>query len=304
MKKWAVISASAVRQHRPAQEGELLGPSNGNSVSGALVRRGLTLFEVVMALALLVALTGVVLPLLFGRTGELSFRETLLQVERAASVARAESQRLSQAVLFECRWSERERAYQLGTVTLSNASGDASPVDVRIAVSGLDGPGSDADAVRSEQLPELDVLLTLPPGCAIQRHIPEEYFEQAGTGAADALGLEEGFSPPGEAGTGTAGGLVEAALAAAERPRRIVLAVFLPDGTLMGDERLYLLGPDARVGVIKMSRWLGTVSVEQVRLDGPQEKAEQDSNDATETRSQAEDAAGRAATPGAEEDRP
>lgn len=267
-----------------------------------------------MALALLVALAGVVLPLLFGRTRDLSFRETLLQVERAASVARAESQRLSQAVLFECRWSERERAYQLGTVTLSSRSGDSSAVDVRSAALGLGGPGSDADEVLPEQLPELEVLLTLPPGCEIQRHIPEEYLEQAGTGAGDALGMEEGFGPSGQAGMGTAGGLVEAALAAAERPQRVVLAVFLPDGTLMGDERLYLLGPDARLGVITMNRWLGTVSAEQMRLDGPREHAEQDSDDAAATRSQAEDALARGAMPeagetpptsaGAEEDRP
>lgn len=214
-----------------------------------------------MALALLVALAGVVVPLLLGRTSDLSFRETLLQIERAASVARADSQRLSEAVLFECRWSEKDRVYRIGTALLSGGDDESGDNSV---VTNLPNFGESDDG--PDELPAFDVLLALPSAYEIRRRIPEEYFERAGAMQAAAFSMDEGSDPGSDLPADSARGFGDT-WAVTERPLRMVLAVFLPDGTLMGEERMYLLGPDTRVAAITMNRWLGRVSVERVRLE-------------------------------------
>lgn len=217
----------------------------------------------IVALALIGALATVVLPLMLDRTRDLSFDETVMQIERAASVARSDAQRRSEPVLFEARWSERDRVYRVGTAPLQEQAEEAREANIVAELPRFDAEQSDGEA-GVDQLPSFQASLTLPMAYEIRRRIPEEFFESLGktSGAPDAgeLSFDAAEDSP-------ASGSVGDDWAEPELPRRVVIALFLPNGTLMGEERLYLIAPGARVAAITMNRWLGQVKVERVRLD-------------------------------------
>lgn len=265
MTRWAAISASRT-WHRRAPVADRTKPRFGpRARRGDGARRGLTLFEVVVALALLAALAGIIMPLMLDRTRDLSFDETVLQLEQAASVARAESQRESEAVLFEVRWSAGEGAYRVGTAKLGEPGESAGEADVVNELPRLSGKETGMGESPAD-LPSFQALLTLPSQYQIRRRIPEEYFEAAGVAAGLPEEPSAGFA--GEGADAEDWGLV-GVWGDPPRPQRVIIAVFLPDGTLMGDERLYLLGPGQRVAAITTNRWLGAVKVERVLLQVP-----------------------------------
>lgn len=219
---------------------------------------------------LLAALAGIIMPLMLDRTRDLSFDEMVLQLEQAASVARAESQRESKAVLFEVRWSSREGSYRVGTARLgerSESEGEANVVRELPRFDGQEGGLGESHA----DLPSFQALLTLPSRYEIRRRIPEEYFEtRVGSGMAgrsvpgrsDEGGATDDWGPPEDWGD-------------PQRPQRVIIAVFLPDGTLIGEDRLYVLGPGQRVAAIRTNRWLGSVKVERVSLEAPRDGSEE-----------------------------
>lgn len=215
----------------------------------------------VVALALLAALAGIVMPLMLDRTRDLSFDETVLQLERAASVARAESQRESKAVLFEVRWSERDGAYRIGTARLAERGERAGESDVVSELPRFEGQESGLGESPAD-FPSFQSLLTLPVQYEIRRRMPEEYLEAPSfeSGPREAGGLAIGGAPEQEWGPVEDWG-------DPQRPQRLIIAVFLPDGTLIGEERLYLLGPGQRVAAITTNRWLGALKVERMVLD-------------------------------------
>lgn len=228
----------------------------------------------IVALALIGALATVVLPLMLDRTRDLSFDETVMQIERAASVARSDAQRRSEPVLFEARWSEKDRVYRVGTAPLREQTEGTGEANIVAELPSFDAEQSDADT-GADQLPSFQASLTLPLEYEIRRRIPDEFFESAGVSPGDSGVDELSFDQPEE--SGAAGGVGDD-WAEPELPQRVVIALFLPDGTLMGEERLYLIAPGSRVAAITMNRWLGQVKVERVRLDQPaSEEDEQDS---------------------------
>ncbi len=256
-----------------------------------------------MALALLAALAGIIMPLMLDRTRDLSFDETVLQLERAASVARAESQRESEAVLFEVRWSEREGSYRVGTARLRERGESAGEENVVSALPRFDGQEAGLGESPAD-LPSFQALLTLPPEYEIRRRIPEGYFEAAGVEA----GVQNDAAPD------FAGEDAEEEWGAAEdwgnpeRPQRVIIAVFLPDGTLMGEDRLYMIGPGQRVAAVTTNRWLGAVKVERVSLEltdsGAADEAPEDEERESAEPPLEEVPSAESTEPAGEEDRP
>lgn len=230
-----------------------------------------------MALALLAALAGIVMPLMLERTRDLSFDDMVLQLEQAAAVARAESQRESRAVLFEVRWSAREGVYRVGTARMGEQGESEGAANIVSELPRFDGKEGGLGESHAD-LPSFQAILTLPAHYEIRRRIPEEYFEpQVGSGGARS----SASGSPEEDAVGDAWAPVEE-WGDPQRPQRVIIAVFLPDGTLIGEDRLYLIGPGQRVASIRTSRWLGMVKVERVRLQRPTDGREggEESSDA------------------------
>ncbi|RMH11003.1 MAG: hypothetical protein D6695_10220 [Planctomycetota bacterium] len=217
-----------------------------------------------VAITLMGALIAISIPLVLDRTRDISFDETLAQIERVASVVRADAQRRSEALALECRWSEEDQLVRIGVVKLEQnereSTGSVFDLPFNEGVGRVDA--------SVEMMPSFDVMLTLAKGYELRRRIPEMYFDRAGEALLQTETTfgdlqQDEMDPVGfdmDASQDDGWGELD------HPPRRLVIAVFLPDGSLMGEERLYLLGPGGRVGAITMSRWLGRVRAERVNL--------------------------------------
>ncbi len=260
---------------------------NGRAQCRGLRAQGMTLFEILVAVALLGAVMAITLPLVVSQTQRLTYGEIVAQIERHAAVVRSDAQRQSEAIWFEARWIDKENAWGLGIAQMARDEDSSLSVDDELAVAllgdmetaladdSMDQPPMFAD--EPDSMSGFEVRLRLPKGYRIERTLPEDIralAEQGGRFGADDLGLEPGElldSALDEAG----GGFAEDEMVP-EAGRRVLLAVFLPDGTLIGPEKVYLFAPGGRVATISMSPWLGSVRCETLTLVGLAAAEEED----------------------------
>ncbi len=261
-------------------------------VAGARAN-GMTLFEILVALALLIAVMSITIPMVASQTNRIAFEEVTATLERQAAIVRSDAQRETEAVWFEARqlpdgiWAIGVSRMNQDEVDNPSEMADWTDVLIGDLESVLpEDPDSMERSVpvdRNETFSSFEVLRRLPTGYSIRRTLPdeivalgeepmldehdpfaEEAFELALDEAAQEMPSPFGETPP---------GLIEEI--------RIVLAVFLPDGTLIGPEQLYLFAPDERIATIRFNRWLGSVKCAPlVRADlTPEDKSEPDRGD-------------------------
>jgi prepilin-type N-terminal cleavage/methylation domain-containing protein len=239
---------------------------------------GMTLFEILVAVALLGAVMAITLPLIVSQTQRLTYGEVVAQIERHAAVVRSDSQRQSEAIWFEARWIEKENAWALGIAQQKRDEGSESSdaddlaeallgeMEMAFADDSTDRLPMFADG--PEMMAGFEVRMRLPKGYRIERTLPQEVQalgEQGGVSGAGNGGLvPDAFEELALEAQGGAG--FDDEVLPVER-ERVLLAVFLPDGTLIGPERVYLFAPGGRIATISMSPWLGRVRCETLTLE-------------------------------------
>jgi len=249
----------------------------------------MTLFEVLVVVALVGAVMAITLPLIVSQTRRLTWDEVLAQVERHAAVVRSDAQRESEAVWFEARWIEKDSAWALGVAQMTRDDESEFSIDDELAVALLgdmetalgddstDQPPMFAD--EPESMTGFEVRMRLPRGYRIERSLPEEIAalgDQGGLMNEEDFGLEPGKLLD-SAPDGTGGALGQNDVTR-EPDHRVLLAVFLPDRTLIGPERVYLFEPGGRIATISMSPWLGSVRCETLTLGTLASSADDDQN--------------------------
>ena len=233
-------------------------------------RRGVTLLELLLAIALLLALGALVLPALFDRLTERAFESSAEIVRSQLLLARAHAQVTGEPieVLFETDPPRvAARRFDVDLVDLEpggDAPGEENLTDEPFAVTSLD----------DEEAPE-----TL--------RIPEPWAERVlgdGVWIADRSGLAEEES----GGFGTAG--VRAAgddrieIEGEETLRTIRLALFMPDGSAVLAEPVWIRDEHGRRGRLTVNHWTGLPSFERVMevVQGAEEEDEQPEPEAPE----------------------
>jgi hypothetical protein len=238
---------------------------------------------VLIGLALVAVLTALTLPVVVSQTRRLAWDEVLVQIERQAAVVRGSAQRRSEPVWLEARWLEGDKVWALGTRTMTPPE-EGAEIDAG-ALSGalleeMDSYSAGATAGATDDAPMVDdepmvdddpeamsdfeVVMRLPTGFTVSGVLPEEVEalrDRGGPVDASDAGLEplavldEHASPP-----------EEDAEALSAAPTRALVAVFLPDGTLIGPDRLYVQSPQGRLATMTTSRWLGSVKCATLTL--------------------------------------
>jgi type II secretory pathway pseudopilin PulG len=229
-------------------------------------RRGVTLLELLLAIALLLALGGLVLPALFDRLTERAFESSAEIVRSQLLLARAHAQAAGEPVevLFETDPPRvAARRFDISLVDLEPRSGaSVAPY----GKTSTDEPFEVA-LVDDEQVSQM--LRIREPWA--ERVLADRVW------IADDPGLPAG--EPAEFG-------VEARLAAAggepveqdEVPRAIRLALFMPDGSAALAEPVWIRDDHGRRGRITVNHWTGLPSFERVSgvPPEPEEQPEQD----------------------------
>lgn len=202
-------------------------------------RRGMTLLELLIAIGLVVALGALVFPTMMGRQRQRSFDSTIQIIRDQLLLARAHAQATgvpvevmyySDAPHIEVRMFRPERA----AARFGDADGSAVMLD--------SGEEPDEDLL----IPEGWAYRHLAEGVQITRTPPQELQD----GYDDSFGsfydeLEADFDD------------ASASPALDQPPRTIRLAVFLPDGSALLGEGVWVVDDDGRSRRIEVNPWTG-----------------------------------------------
>jgi len=225
-------------------------------------RRGVTLLELLLAIALLLALGGLVLPALFDRLTERAFESSAEIVRSQLLLARAHAQVTGEPieVLFEIDPPRvAARRFDVGLSDLEPAGGAPGAenlTDEPFEVTSLD----DEDAPETLRIPEPWAERVLADGVWI----------------ADRSGLAEEES----GGFGTAGvraaGDDQIEIKGDQTLRTIRLALFMPDGSAVLAEPVWIRDEHGRRGRLTVNHWTGLPSFERVMevVQGAEEEEE------------------------------
>jgi len=209
-----------------------------------MARRGLTLVELLAALALVLVISALVMPAFQGRLDEARFDSGKRQIEAAVMVCRAESQRQGRALALSVRpMAAGEYGLFMEPIAAEAAvrrtSRTAELSDSPESLWGSE-PADPVEAAGDSGLPT-PVWATIPGRVTVSDRPPQEELALAG-------------------GDGRAGS-VAAGDAQAGRPdtRVVTLAVFFPDGSAASRGPVYVIsGP--RVSTVSINRWTGAVA--------------------------------------------
>jgi prepilin-type N-terminal cleavage/methylation domain-containing protein len=199
--------------------------------------RAFTIIELMVVLAIMLAVGAIALPLALDDAKRAAMREAQDQLEAVLLSARADAQRTGKTVrvigvVLDGRWVLTEEE-----VLERKASDDVSP-----------GSGSDlSGATRVIQ------ELPLPDGVRLGRTRDEA---EGKVRQAWEPGSELGESDESDAEMTT-----DPSDAGASGGQEIQIAVLLPDGQIMATRPLYLGGADGRVGEVSVNGWTGVLTV-------------------------------------------
>lgn len=189
------------------------------------VRRAFTILELMIVLAVILGISGILLPLALDDAKRAATGEAASQLEALLLSTRAEAQRTGRALRI-------------------------------VAVLDPAGP-----SVRVEELSEQAMAggtarvlqeSTLPDGLKLGRSRDEVEGVSADSSLEPGWIDDEEFAP-----TDDPAGFNDAPPPAP----RLQLAVFLPDGHIAPTRPLYLRGPDGRVGQLDINSWTGVLTV-------------------------------------------
>ncbi len=201
--------------------------------------RAFTIIELMVVLAIMLAVGAIALPLALDDAKRAAMREAQDQLEAVMLSARADAQRTGKTVrvigvLLDGRWvlTEEEVLERMVSDDALTGSGSFSSSPTRVIQE-----------------------LALPEGVRLGRTRDEA---EGNVREAWEGGGEFGESDDGDADT-TADPTEDGTPSGA---REIQIAVFLPDGQIMATRPLYLGGADGRVGEVSVNGWTGALTVQ------------------------------------------
>jgi len=215
------------------------------------VRRGaFTLFEVLVAIALLIAAASLAAPALARRMGAALFDESSRQLEGALALCRAEALREGRPIALVAQPAGD------GLRLLARPIGDDDPIE---GVEGASGPGDRGSGMPGEGFGSADApprvsrefpVFVLPSGVRVsaERPVPAEAIgwgrevaePRPGVAPMDAAHEDEAGAP-------------------------LTIAVFLPDGGALETAAFWLVGPEGRSVEVRISAATGKATLRAVR---------------------------------------
>ena len=235
-------------------------------------RRGLTILEVIVAMAILMALMALAAPNLAGRLsgarGEAVARDLVSAVALGRTDARRDARSIRLVLIPTDPGADRPRPPRL----VARPFETDRPVE-QASVGGAPGVMPNAGAPLFEGFANDDpaddvVLLELPRGVAVSRRPPTHLFDQfTGQPLTPPPGMSaEEFAAASNASGGGAGGVpFDGGWDDAGAPGEVALGVLLPGGAAVSGAPVYLTLPgpvvleltlDGWTGVLKVGRWL------------------------------------------------
>ncbi len=246
-------------------------------------RGAFTLLEVLIALSLLVLLVGLTLPAIGDRVRKAEFEAACRDFQSSFAVARAESQRRSEALRFIAAPAGRGRlGLFLEPITSEDAADNFEVVVYEQASSADPSPlESEPEVMRSRRI----LLATLPSRIRVTSTQPTpQLFGPAGsTDGAVASGMP---AIP-DIDTPAASELSTTELSPPdELLQEIAIAIMLPDGGAIYSQPRYLALGASLVRKLEINGWTGVCTLEPIPVD-PQLLGEdpQDGADESATRS-------------------
>jgi len=224
-------------------------------------RRALTILEVLVAVALLVAMTSLTIPTLARWIRPIVFEEAAARVESAARLAASEARRTDEPMALVARPARDSDRVELVLMPLADADemleetrGDATDPESQFGSAPdpredfsrlLPDAGIEPDPMSEEQTPSERMDL-LPPGC---RFVPSEMVEafeatpETGPTEVDLLSRPASTQIPADGETPARDR--QAFLSAdVEQRSPWLIAIGLPDGTLAAGDDVVFIGGD------------------------------------------------------------
>lgn len=232
-------------------------------------RAAFTLLEVLIALALVTALTGLVGVAVLPRLHDASEREARAQLIGALSLAHQHARRLGEPVRLVARsasggrtqivllaWDTREDD---PLALASPEEGAVGEIDVGRIAFDEDAPSTDEGRTSFDREGRGRVLLEMPPGFEVLRLTPEQR-EAALAGLDDAMLLDGALleeQPPGGA-----------TMAGPDEGTPITIAVFLPDGSVIAGEPPLVRTPDGSLLEVRINPWTARATLAELSAPG------------------------------------
>lgn len=208
-----------------------------------MARSGLTLLELLIALALMAALVGTVLPMVANRAEPMQFEETLRHVKSAVEWCRADARRGGEPVELVAMVDASGRTLLVGVIF----GGEEGASRAGVAASSA---GTEAERVEAPRR----TYLELPAGYRLTRGELDRAVEEL-------AGSEDAFLPP------PVDEVIE------EEDRRVTVAIFLPDGGAIVGEPVRLEGRRGMRAMLRVNPWTGSATIEPLR-DAEEEREE------------------------------
>ncbi len=218
------------------------------------MRRALTLLETLVTVALLAALTALVMPALMGRLAPMAFDEAARQAQSAIRLAQADARERGVPIRITAMRAGPNDPFELIATPIEGdwaqaweETLSAEPEDDAFALPGPDRPLPDSfipepafGAVSGK------LILRLPPRVKVER-------SSGADEADDLLPMPPGFNgdpPEPQAAQGFAD----------STGRTIVIAILLPDGSAVVAPGAAIVGEDGRRAVFHVEHWTGRVT--------------------------------------------
>lgn len=214
-------------------------------------RSGLTLMELMIVMALMLALVSVVTPLVFSRLQSSVFDETVRQLGSSLSLCRTDARLTGHPVRLVAVTGEDGLVVLVGVPMTSRSERDSAPAD----------GGRDAGTVN---LAGLDLArtgrryLVLPRGYRLTRDLDGDQLTEA---LQESAALTDAFVPVPDPGFDP-GGLGDGDRRALTPP--LTIAVFLPDGSALTGDPVRMVAANGVMLDITIGAWTGAASLEVV----------------------------------------
>lgn len=229
-----------------------------------LRRRALTLLELLIAIAIIAAMTVIVAPNLLGRVDERRFQSAVDVLNQSLLLARAHAQSTGDPV--EVRWVVDERFTEDGTVLRSHLEAALLRLELPDDGGGIDdaplprpefaSPADEPAATDETAIYEPWARQPLPEGIRITEQKPQWLIAPASTGPIDGRSELRALAPQDDA------------------PRSLRLAVFLADGSALAGDTRWLVDAMQRTAELNISHWTGLPTVQRSEPSGVSMPAE------------------------------
>lgn len=213
------------------------------------VSRGMTLIELLIAMALVLAIAAISTPIVLGMLEERRFEAVGAQVEQQLQRARAHAQLSGRPV--EARYLPDNRRLVVRQFDPDHGADELESDQTRF----IRGSGSNTRAQANSRDDEREItdswaVRVLPRGMRLTDQPPTEFMMESAS--TDVWGvIDEGWND----------GTMRNGSSRDDVPIR--LAVFLPDGTVMLARDVWLRDDDDRVGRISVSAFTGSARYER-----------------------------------------